>query len=271
MEHRWGYPSRGGGGLAARERGALRRGRRGKDHGVQREWDVLFRSWFAKVALCALTVVVAACAVTTAGRPMAADTRGPLAPIQPSALDGLLLSVDDINAMMNATSLVRQSSRDAMLASDARADLNCLAALDPATEAGYAGTDWTAVRSQALSEPAGRKREHFVVQSAVSFASAEKADKFVAISTGRWSACQNRPFTAVDPSRQVSWQLGEVVSTGDTAFMRRTQGDNGLWACLHGLKVSNNVSVDVETCGYSAASTGAVSAMLDKITAKVTG
>jgi hypothetical protein len=135
----------------------------------------------------------------------------------------------------------------------------------------YAGSDWTAVRIQVFSEPASRRHDHFVMESVVNFPSAENAERFRTLSLGRWSSCQGRAVTRTFQARQESWRLGDAIGTGDTLMIKLIQDDTANWACLRGLKVHNNVAVDVEACGRSDATIGAASTILDKITAKIPG
>jgi hypothetical protein len=150
-------------------------------------------------ALTAVGVGLAAtgCAVTTNGAPAVAGFSGPLAapPGAVTALDRLLLSTAAINAVMAATGMTVQTSRQDMWDDSPNvADMNCVAVDGPAEDKIYTGRGWTAMRGQVLQEP-GDAWAHYVLQSVVAFPSGADGAAFFTASSKSWRACSNRRFT----------------------------------------------------------------------------
>jgi serine/threonine kinase PknH len=169
-------------------------------------------------------------------------------PVAEAALQGLLLSPDQINTAMGATGMtVDQNNTNAMAVESAYvADKACLPLTTSAESAVYAGSGWSALRGQALQGP-GNDTTYYVQQAVVLFPSAHDAGAFFAASTQSWSACANRQFTVNDAGQQV-WTVGPVSNTNGTLSATKTpQGGNGR-ACQRALTVANNVAIDIVAC-----------------------
>ncbi|MFZ0906640.1 MAG: sensor domain-containing protein [Mycobacterium sp.] len=176
-------------------------------------------------------------------------------PVASAALEGLLLSPDQINTAMGATGITVKRNIAAML-DDASAhvpDKACLPLLFPAQPAVYEGSGWTGVHGQGLSEPGGILN-HRVFQFVVLFSSAHDAGAFFTASDQRWSACANRQltFTAAGQPDQVR-TVGPVSNTNGTlsATTQPLGGGNDLLTCQRALTVANNVAIDVSVCSHS--------------------
>jgi serine/threonine kinase PknH len=180
-------------------------------------------------------------------------TSQPASPVAVAALDGLLLSPDQINTAMGATAMtVTQSVTTPWDDSAVASDKACLPML-PAEEKVYTGSGWTAMRGQGLHEPGdGSQAAHIVDQAVVLFSSAHGAAAFFTASTQSWQACSNRPFSFTQAGKpDVVWTVGPISNINGTLSTSRTQeGANG-WACQRALTVANNVAVDVMACSDS--------------------
>jgi serine/threonine kinase PknH len=94
-------------------------------------------------------------------------TSQPVTPVAEAALDGLLLSPDQINTAMGTTGIPVAQTIAAMYDSSAAvADTACLPIWSPAQTAAYAGSGWSALRGQELREPRD-SWDHDVVQAVV--------------------------------------------------------------------------------------------------------
>src|ERR1700712_4450280 len=140
---------------------------------------------------CGLSVVAliaSGCVQTTGGTARPADTAGPTSSSQPGAdLDGILLSVDDVNSIMGSKDMEIMDSANDM--ADHSADISepkCLGALYNAEESVYDGTGWKDVVDQVLTEPEDDSA-HWVEQTVVEFPSPSGAKSFVDSSFAAWA------------------------------------------------------------------------------------
>jgi serine/threonine kinase PknH len=176
-------------------------------------------------------------------------TSQPLTPIALTALEGLLLSPDQINTAMGATGVTVAATYTAMYDDSAGlADKACQPLDSSAQAAVYAGSGWSAVRAQTLHEP-GDNYAHSVGQSLVLFSSAHDAGAFFTASAQSWSACSNRRFTYTQAGQPDSvWTVGPVSNTNGTLSATKTQEGSSGYTCRRALTVANNVAIDVQAC-----------------------
>jgi eukaryotic-like serine/threonine-protein kinase len=188
-------------------------------------------------------------------------------PVAEGALDGLLLSPDQINSAMGATAMAvfDYGPSNAMWQMNSHVgDTACLPVFIPREASAYAGSGSGALRSQALGDDAGdywtnhSQPGHYIFhtvtheteQAVVLFSSAQDANNFFTASAQRWPACANRPFIYTQegyPDQE--WTVGPVSNANGTLSATETLGGNWLWeSCQRALTVANNVAIDVETC-----------------------
>ena len=123
----------------------------------------------------------------------------------PEQLNGILLSVADINAVMGASDMEATNTGEELRSTGTMSNQDCLGALYAAQREVYAGSGQTAVLLQDLHEPG---RDHVVIQAAVTFPSADEASRFVQNSAGKWRNCANQTVTTTldkRPDRQVDF------------------------------------------------------------------
>jgi PknH-like extracellular domain/TIR domain len=176
-------------------------------------------------------------------------TSPPVLPVAEAALEGLLLSPDQINTAMGATAMTVTATGTSMHDDSAVvSDKACQPMLDVGEIAAYAGSGWSATRIQTLREP-GDTLTHLVHQEVVLFTSAHDAGAFFSASAQSWPACANRRFTLTLPGQPgLVWSVGPVANINGTLSTTKTpEGSNG-WACQRALTVANNVAIDVTTC-----------------------
>jgi serine/threonine kinase PknH len=187
-----------------------------------------------------------------------APTRPP--PVAGGALQGLLLSPDQINTAMGATSMTvtgPNSPTGTYDASAVVADKACLPLVSPAQSEVYSGSGFTALFGQELTDPGEGTYiyTHRVTQVVVLFPSAHDADAFFTASAQQWPACANRQYnyaTAGKPDQV--WTVGPVSNTNGTLSASETiGGGDASWTwnwstCQRTLTVANNVAIDVSAC-----------------------
>jgi hypothetical protein len=175
-------------------------------------------------------------------------------PVTVDALYDLPLSPAEINAAMGATGITVNGTDTDMVDESANIPDKDCRFIDPAEASVYAGSGWTAVRSQHLREP-GRGFDHEVWQAVVSYRSASDAARSTASAQRGWPACSNRQFHYILPGKpDVVFTMGPIANTNGTLSI--TRGGSEGWACQHALTVSNNIAIDVAACSASPADAG---------------
>src|ERR1700753_1564757 len=153
-----------------------------------------------------------------------ADSQSPtsLTPAQ-TALQGLLLSPEQINTAMGTSVLTANGTTGAMPDLAAQVpDTACLPIVSPAEAGVYKGSGWTTMLGQALAEP-GPKFRHKVEQVVVSFPSAKEAGAFFTASTQSWPACANRKFTLVALGTNMTHTAGPISNDNGTVSITQDQ------------------------------------------------
>jgi hypothetical protein len=173
-----------------------------------------------------------------------------------SALDGLLLSVDQINTAMGARGMTGAQIYSGTMSdiTPQISDKNCVVSYD-AQRPVYTGSGWTTLREQQVQQPVSPdKRTEYADQVVVLFPTAAGAAAFFTASATKWQSCANRQFTYTGTSQDdpsATWTVGTVSNTNGTLSVRRTQEGLNNWNCQHALTVRNNVAVDVDACSYN--------------------
>jgi serine/threonine kinase PknH len=194
--------------------------------------------------------------------PTSSTLQPPAAPS--NALDGLLLSPDQINTAMGATGMISVGTMTAMADNSfAVSDAACLPLSAAAEAKAYAGSGYTAVRAQVVA----KAQQNALNQAVVLFPSPQEAGSFFTASAQGWQACANRQFTlSANGNSQVN-NVGPVSNTDGTLSATVTPA-NSLGVCERALTVANNVAIDVTAC---LGPTGAAVSIAHQIAAKVPG
>jgi serine/threonine protein kinase len=167
------------------------------------------------------------------------------APATATALDGLLLTPDQINTAMGATGMTSVGTMTTMPDSSSFvSDAACLPLAAAVQAKVYASSGWSDMRAQMVA----KSQQSAVTQAAVSFPSPQGAASFFTASTQSWQACSNRQFTlAMNGNSQVH-TVGPVSDTNGTLSATITPA-NSFGVCARALTVANNVAIDVSECG----------------------
>ncbi len=167
-----------------------------------------------------------------------------LPPLPPNALDGLLLSVDQINTAMNATGMSSVGTMTLMQdRSSFVSDKSCLPLAFAVEASSYDGSGWSTMRAEVVS----KAPQNAVTQAVVLFPSPQAAGSFFSASTKSWGKCSNRQFTIAMGGNSQVHTVGPVSNANGT-LSATVQPANSLGACERALTVANNVAIDVTTC-----------------------
>jgi hypothetical protein len=210
--------------------------------------------------LCAVVLTAAGCVNVTAGTAVRADPVNPRMSDRPSAsarpgpgpgpgVGGVLLSVADVNTIMNATDMELMDSADDM--ADHRSDISdpqCLGALYNAEESVYEDTGWTDVADQVITEP-DDDSSHWVEQTAVRFPSADRAAAFVKSSANQWEDCIGKSVVVDDGEYEFNWIFEGISIDNGTISQKARQTDSDGWACDHAMAAAADVVVEASVCG----------------------
>lgn len=185
-------------------------------------------------------------------------------PLAETALRGLLLTAEQINPAMTATGMAVTRTHFAL--SDDAATMEpreCLAIDGAAQTEVYAGSGYTAVRQQSLSE--GDDFAHFADQAVVLFPTAKHAAAFVEHSARQWGDCHQ--YRHIQSGSE--WVAGTISNVDGmvSTVANQENADHSGWACGRALTARNNVVIDVNTC--SADPKGSAVDIANQIAAKV--
>ena len=214
-------------------------------------------------------VAVLAAAVAVAGCSSGATTTHPSTPklVPTSALDGLFPGVGDINAVMGTTMTPHASISTTTDHRDLLPNLNCLGIWQTGENAIYGQSGFTAIRGQVLREPDNDNWNSLVVQTVVSYPSADAAKKFFVESADRWSNCSNHTVNMNSTGHpQTTLKFGSLTKT-DTELTMPLSSTGGGRSCQRVLAVNDNLIIDVAAWGQTISNQA--SEIVSKIEARI--
>ncbi len=187
-------------------------------------------------------------------QPSSSTTQPPsptVAPVAEAALDGLLLSPDEIDTAMGATAMTVAGAYAGTDTTAPTCRTRPACPHRPDGRHGLCGADGAPFAGRSSREP-GDPSTHLSIRLWCCFPSRDAAAFFTA-SAQRWPACSNRQYTLTQPGQpDLVWTVGPVTNTNGTlSATQTTQGGNG-WACERALTVPNNVAIDIAACSYTA-------------------
>jgi len=194
----------------------------------------------------------------------------PIPPVSEAALDGLLLTPDQINITMGTTGMTVTENPTVMDDSSAYiADKGCIAIDGGMMAPVYADSGWTAFREQVLNEPGDTSPR--VDQGVVLFSSAHDAGAFFTTSAQQWPACRQYTFVMAGKADAV-WTVGPVSNTHGVLSVNETLQGLPSWKwrfCQRALTVANNVAIDVGVCTHTQPNSDYAVNIAHQIAAKV--
>jgi hypothetical protein len=228
------------------------------------------------LALAGICILIAGCGSHGGRATPTATTPTTAAPVAAAALDGLLLGAAEINTAVGAQLSVTADTKQMDDLSNLVSRPECLPIFSPAEATAYAGSGWTALHTQDLSDP---RHKHSAVQSVVLFPSAQQAAAFVTVSSQRWQACANDSFARTMSGGREIWDVGPISNTNgilstlarisveiyDHPAPQEGDGSPGQRA----LTVRNNVVIDVFT--YNSTGNNPAVSIAEQIADRVPG
>ena len=215
--------------------------------------DEHMRQLTAALAVAGICILTAGCSSSNQGTKTSTTTTTTTTtarPLAETALDGLLLSPEQVNTAMGATEMAVTKTHTSMSDDSATmAPKECLAIDGSAQAQVYADSGYTALRDQTLQE--GDNFTHYVEQAVVFFPSAKQAGAFFNVSAQQWPACHQYTHTQTNSE----WAVGPVSNTNGTLSTSATQQNANApgWSCGRALAIKSNVVIDINTCSANPA------------------
>jgi hypothetical protein len=194
----------------------------------------------------ALSLVLAGC-----GGGAASGASQPQRLVPDSALTASLLSPDELNTIM-ATSGMTPHTPVSKMGDDRNLlpNLNCLGVWQVNEAPIYESSHWKSVRQQLVRVPDTDQWDFLVVQSIVSYRTADAAKEFLTESTDRWSKCTNHTLNIqLNGQALPGWHSGDLTKTDTQLAMpyTRTSGDQTR-SCQRALALVANLILDIQAC-----------------------
>jgi serine/threonine kinase PknH len=198
-------------------------------------------------------VLVAVVGCSSHSSPTAATTTS-TTPAQLTSLMHLMLSAQEVNAIMGATDMQRgQAHEDLAPTSSEYANPDCTSVMTELGDSRYQGSGYTAVFGQEVTEP-GDTATHKVLQGAVAFPSAEMALAFVKNSETKWKSCgQSITRTHPEDDSTARWTAANLVGDAPNIALLVTQDGGNGWGCQRALHALANVVLDIGACSFQPA------------------
>jgi serine/threonine-protein kinase len=201
--------------------------------------------------LTALTSAVTVGLSLLTGCAQAPAANEPPKSVSESALTGLLLNGDDIDAVMSTDTMIAHPPVAQM--GDHRnllPNLNCLGVWQVNEAPIYDPSDWQSVRQQMLRFPDSDNWDSLVVQSVVSYRSPEAAQRFFDQSAQRWEHCSNhRVNIRLNDQPLPAWLSGGLSASPSRLTMPYVRGSGEqIRSCQRALAVAANVILDIQAC-----------------------
>lgn len=198
------------------------------------------------IGALALSLALAGCSDGAAS-----DSAKPPKSVPDSALPGLLLSAKDVDTAMGVAGMTPQNPVDVM--GDHRnllSNLNCLGVWQVNEAPIYDSSHYKTLRQQMLRTPNTDQWDSLVVQSAVTYRTADAARAFFDDSADRWSKCTNHTINIrVNGQALPKWVSGNLAKTDTLLSMPYTRGaDSQTRSCQRALALAANVILDIQAC-----------------------
>jgi hypothetical protein len=129
-------------------------------------------------------------------------------------------------------------------------NLNCLGVWQVNEAPIYESSHWKTVRQQMLRAPDTDQWDNLVVQSVVSYRTADAAKEFLTESTDRWSKCADHNVNIqLNGKTLPGWRSGDLTKTDARLAMpyTRTSGDQ-IRSCQRALALVVNLILDIQAC-----------------------
>ena len=219
-------------------------------------------------ALCALSVVLAGC-----GGQAGSSAPAAVKLVPDTSLTASLLKADELNAVMGTSGMTPHTPVSQM--DDNRnllPNLNCLGVWQVNQAPIYESSHWKSVRRQLVRAPDNDQWNFLVVQSIVSYRTADGAREFLTESADRWAKCTHHTLNIqLNGQALPKWVSGALTKTDTELAIPYTRGEGDqARSCQHALSLVANVILDIQACKPQQQSPiGDAVAIADKIAAKL--
>jgi hypothetical protein len=216
----------------------------------------------------ALSFVLAGCAGGSAS-----GASAPPKLVPDNVLTASLLSADELNTTMGTSGMTPHTPVSQM--GDHRnllPNLNCLGVWQVNEAPIYESSHWKSVRQQLVRAPDTDQWNFLVVQSVVSYRTADAAREFFTESTDRWSKCTNHNVNIqLNGQLLPAWHSGDLTKTDTRLALPYTRGaGDQTRSCQRVLSLAANLILDIQACAPQQPSPITVgTAVADKIEAKL--
>lgn len=222
-------------------------------------------AWVGAAALGIVAVAITGCGGQQHSPAPSTPTTSRAPALPPDRLDSILPTVADVNSVMGVSDLQPGApiSHTTFNSAITLSRPDCLGAFLAGQTSIYRDSGYSAVSYEFLREPGPA----FVQLTAVSFASADPARKFLNTSLGKWRSCAGQTITDTLNGKTDSWTFGNLGGNAPAITLVRTQVGAHGYACQHALSAVSNVVLDVSTCDTPI--NGQAAKIVDKMTAAV--
>lgn len=200
----------------------------------------------------AMAVTLSGCVSTVSGTAVrnASTVPSDVPKLDDSALDTVMLSIDEIKDITGTPDLVVTTDIDDMTdSSDKVSDPDCLGAMFGAEEAVYRGSGWTAVRDIVAREPQD-DNDHWIEQTAVIYPQAGDATRFLEKSRSSWQNCAGSSIAVDTENTNSLWEFDDVTEGDGLITQTAMQEDADGWGCQHALAAASNLTAETWVCAY---------------------
>ena len=151
-------------------------------------------------------------------------------------------------------------------------NLSCLGVWQVNEAPIYESSHWKSVRQQLLRTPDTDHWDTLVVQSVVSYRTADAARDFFAQSADRWSKCTNHHVNIrLNDQPLPAWLSGDLTKTDTQLAMPYTRGSGDqIRSCQRVLSLAANLILDIQACKpQQQSAVTQAAAVADKIESKL--
>jgi len=237
------------------------------------------RVWRAVSTAICVPALAAGCMRTVKGAPVAAESD--LSPpattttnqtprvLPATALENLLLTADQLGALVGGTKLARvgtaTSTSDASAIIDDRA---CLGLGSVGDASIYSHSGYVAMRGNQFSTPNAVRAD--VTQLVTSFTTAADAEGLLRRARRDWQGCADRRYGFHSSNGNHShFDTQDLRGDGSRIKLSMRQEEDPRWGCSHAMAVADTMVAEARVCLLNKDTASAVNHLLDQIVTKI--
>jgi PknH-like extracellular domain len=207
--------------------------------------------------------------VAEAHRHAAASTAPAPRSVPLPVLDNLLLSRDDIVALVGGADMAVvntiTSTSDSSALIDERA---CVGVASVGDATIYANSGWAGMRGNQLSTPNAVLAD--ATQLVTSFTTVAAAETLLQRARQDWQGCADRRYGFHSSNGNHSYfDTGALAATDSRIQLTMRQTEDPRWECSHAMAVRNNVVAETRVCLLDRDAAAAVNSLLDQVASRI--